>query len=60
MSVVLHDFYSSCTVSLFYSTNIHYTLNKFYSAVSWGYPEICIVLNSSAPVDLDEFDKFMV
>lgn len=25
MSVVLHAFYSGCTVSLFYSTNIYYT-----------------------------------
>lgn len=51
MSPVLHDFYSSCTVPLFYSTNIYYTLTKFYSVISWGYPEICIVFNSSTPAE---------
>lgn len=51
LSFVLNDFYYCCTVSLFYSTNIYYKLTEFCSVISWVYPEICIVFNSSAPAE---------
>lgn len=60
MSIILHDFYSSCTVSLFYSTNIYYTLTEFCSVIFWGYPEICIVFNSLAPAEKNEAGTFVV